>query len=130
VTLHLPGDEQAVGRAVDVSVLDIHPYAVNETMQMFDGRRFFGGRHRHSAEDDRASPAIHFNGDGVAVDYVDDSRHRDCCDDSGRDKKAHDIYESFHFTFCGAGEFGSGRAEDRGLVWAAKSTTAHGLCEN
>jgi hypothetical protein len=99
-------------------------------MQMLDGRRFFGRRYRHSAEDDCASPSSDLNGDGVAVDHVDDSRHRDCCDDSGRNKKAHDIYKSFHFTFCGAGEFESGRAEDRGLVWAAKSTTRHALCEN
>jgi hypothetical protein len=52
VTLHLPVDEQAVRRAVDVSVLDVHPRAVNETMEILDGRGFFGRRHGNSAERD------------------------------------------------------------------------------
>jgi hypothetical protein len=52
VTLHLAIHEQAVGRAVDISVLDVDPRAIDEPMQMFDGGRFFGGRHRDSAERD------------------------------------------------------------------------------
>jgi hypothetical protein len=52
VTLHLPIDEQAVRRAVDISLLDVHPRAVDETMEILDGRRFFGRRHGHSAERD------------------------------------------------------------------------------
>jgi hypothetical protein len=130
VALHFAGDEQTVGRTVDISAFDVHPRAVHEAMQMFDGGRFFAGQHCDAAEHDCISPPINFNSDGVAVDHIDDSCHRYCCHESGGHKKAHDIYESFHCTFRGAGEFGSGRAEDRGLVWAAKSTTARRLCEN
>ncbi|MDQ6800070.1 MAG: hypothetical protein M3041_04455 [Acidobacteriota bacterium] len=128
--LHLPGDEQAIGRAVDISVLDVHPCAIDEPMEILDRGVFFRGRDHHSAERNRYAPAIQFNADGVAVDHVDDSRHRYGCHESGRDKKAHDIYESSHLHFVVRGEFGSGRAEDRGLVWAAKSTTTGRLCEN
>ena len=46
-------------------------------------------------------------------------------------KKRHTIYmNGFTLHFVVPREFESGRAEDRGLVWAAKGTTARRLCEN
>jgi hypothetical protein len=52
VALHLAVDEQAIGRAVDIPVLDVHPRAIHQAMQMFDGSRLLARRHCDSGQRD------------------------------------------------------------------------------
>ena len=74
--LHLSIDVEAVGRAIDVPLLDVHPRALDELLQIRRRGGFLRLFDAHPGENDGRPPAVRLHDQRAAGGHGDDARHR------------------------------------------------------